>query len=83
MSEIGVVLFYTTSAVFRAESLLRAAGLTPRLVPTPRELSSDCGLALQFAWDVRNEVETILQRAGVEYDSLYPLPTSPADKPAS
>lgn len=79
MSDIGVVLFYTTSAVFRAESLLRAAGMSPRLVPTPRQLSSDCGLALEFDWQARSAVEAILRRGAVEYASLTLLPTPPSE----
>jgi hypothetical protein len=46
----GFVLFYTSAAAFRAERLCAEAGIPgSRLVPTPRELSSDCGSALRFA----------------------------------
>ena len=45
----GFVLFYTSAAAFRAERLCAEAGIPgSRLVPTPRELSSDCGSALRF-----------------------------------
>ncbi len=45
----GYVLFYTSAAAFRAEKLSGAAGIPgARLIPTPRELSSDCGVALRF-----------------------------------
>ncbi len=83
MSPLGVILFYTTSAAFRAERLLRDAGLPSKLIPTPRELSSDCGLALQFDWDERTAVEGVLQQARVEYIALSPLPPPPSDASAS
>jgi len=45
----GYVLFHTSAAAFRAEKLSVTAGIPgARLVPTPRELSSDCGVALRF-----------------------------------
>ena len=50
MTEYGVVLFHTTSSVMRAEKLLAKEGYTVKLVPTPRQFSSDCGIALRFDW---------------------------------
>ena len=44
----AVVLFHTTTSAIRAEKELNKAGLEVKLVPTPRELSSDCGIALQI-----------------------------------
>jgi hypothetical protein len=66
MSEHGVVLFHTTSSAFRAERVLRAAGLEAKLIPTPREFSSDCGMALRFDWGKREQAESLLRAAGVE-----------------
>ena len=66
MSEHGVVLFHTTSSAFRAERVLIAAGLEARLIPTPREFSSDCGMALRFDWGKRERVEELLREAEVE-----------------
>lgn|GEM_PF-1503798 len=49
MNASGYILFHTSSAAFRAERLATRSGLAaPRLVPTPRELSSDCGVCLRF-----------------------------------
>jgi hypothetical protein len=66
MSEHGVVLFHTTSSAFRAERVLRAAGLEAKLIPTPREFSSDCGMALRFRWADHERVEARLHEAEVE-----------------
>lgn len=62
----GVVLFHTTSAALRAEKVLVKAGLKVKLAPTPRELSSDCGIALRFEWPDRAQVEAGLIQAGLE-----------------
>ncbi len=43
------VLFFTSAAAFRSEKTVKASGFSDaRLVPTPRELSSDCGAALRI-----------------------------------
>jgi len=62
----GVVLFHTSSMAFRAEKALRRAGFPVNLIPTPRELSSDCGIALRFDWAQRPQVEAVLEQARVE-----------------
>lgn len=74
MSEYGVVLFHTTSAALRAERVLQRAGLTVKLIPTPREFSSDCGMALRFLWAQATVVQDALAAAHVETAALRQLP---------
>ena len=66
MSEYGAVLFHTTSSALRAEKVLQRAGLTVKLIPTPREFSSDCGMALRFPWACAEEVHAALDTARVD-----------------
>jgi len=69
----GVVLFHTTTSALRAEKVLQKAGLKVKLIPTPRELSSDCGIALRFDLADRETLEMTLAGAGVDGD-IHPLP---------
>jgi len=73
MNSLGVVIFHSTSAALRSEKLLKGAGLTVKLVPTPREFSSDCGLALRFAWDRAEEVRSLLEAAHVDIRAIHAL----------
>ena len=73
MDGYGVVLFYTTSSAMRAEKTLRKENLTVKLVPTPRDLSSDCGIALRFDWDQAEKVESALDEARVEIEGIYEM----------
>lgn len=73
MNEYGVVLFHTTSAALRAEKVAQRAGLTIKLIPTPREFSSDCGLALRFLWPDCEAMQTTLAEARVVIADLQPL----------
>lgn len=65
------VLFFTSAAAFRAEKAAAAAGIPDcRLVPTPRELSSDCGAALRFRAGHEAEAARALAAAKVPYDRI-------------
>ena len=48
MAEYSVVLFHSTAHAIRAEKVLQQAGFKIKMIPTPRQLSSDCGMALRF-----------------------------------
>lgn len=67
---IAIFLFYTTSAAFRAEKALKEARMEARLIPTPRQFSSDCGISLEVGWSQVDRARTLLDRAGVEYSAV-------------
>ena len=71
MSDHGVVLFHTTSAVMRAEKLLAKKGFVIKLVPPPREFSSDCGIAIRFDWGQRDGITAELDSAGLETAGIH------------
>jgi hypothetical protein len=67
----GVVLFYTTSSVMRAEKVLLGKGFNIKLIPTPRQFSSDCGIALRFDWDEYDRIRQVLDLTYVETENIY------------
>lgn len=73
MCTYGVVLFYTSSSVMRAEKTLMKENLTVKLIPTPRDLSSDCGTALRFDWEHVDRVEALLDTTRIEFDGIYQI----------
>jgi hypothetical protein len=56
-----------------AEAVLVRANLDIKLIPTPRELSSDCGTSIRFDWDLKSEVEAHLVRAKVDFAGIHPM----------
>ena len=66
----SVVLFYSTSAAIRTESLAQRTGLEVKLIPVPRHLSSDCGVCLRFETDDTDNIAAILEDKNVEYASI-------------
>jgi len=71
--DFGVVIFHTSSSALRAEKTLVKGGLKVKLVPTPREFSSDCGMALRFDWPQETQVRQLLASASVETASIHRL----------
>ena len=73
MGKFGVILFHTNTSAMQAEAILVRARQEIKLIPTPRELSSDCGISLRFNWDLKSEVEALLQRGKVDFAGIHPL----------
>lgn len=59
--QYGVVLFDSTQRAIQAERVLKAAGLPVKLIPVPRQISSDCGVCLRFLWEDRMRAEEVLR----------------------
>ena len=76
MTQYCIVLFYTTSSVMRAEKLLIKEGYFIKLIPTPRQFSSDCGIAVRFDCNDREQIKEVLDEARVEFDAVYEAPFS-------
>ena len=74
--EYAVILFHSTQGAIKAERVLVRAGLQSKLIPTPRQLSSDCGTALRCAWVDVEAVIAALQAGHVEYESVHRVSAS-------
>jgi len=57
-----LAIFNSAHRVMKAESLLKSRGISILLIPAPRQLMTDCGLALRFAPEVRDEVMQVLKQ---------------------
>jgi hypothetical protein len=71
MMQYGVIIFHTTTAVMQAEKILIKAGLKIKLMPVPREFSSDCGISIRFDWPQQAEVKRLLDEAKVEIEAVH------------
>ena len=63
----GYILFYTTAAAFMVEAILKEEGIKVRLTPTPRFLSSDCGISAYFWKKSPNEIKNILKELNIKF----------------
>lgn len=66
-----VAVFHSVHRVMEAEKILKSAGADILLIPVPRQLSSDCGLAIRYASTERALVASLLTDKGVRPAELY------------
>lgn len=64
----AVILFESISHALRAEKIVKAAGISCKLIPVPRQLSSDCGVCLRFTKDAHERIVTVLKGKIEVYD---------------
>jgi len=67
----GLISFFASHYAIRAEMVLRRNGLASRLVPGPKDLSPNCGVALRFHYVQQENVLTILAAQKVQVDGVH------------
>ena len=60
-----VAIFHSIHRVLKAEKLLKQDKVDFLLIPVPRQLTSDCGLALRFSPQQKATLLEILKEAGL------------------
>lgn len=68
-----VIVFPSTSHAIRAERVLQQAGIKVMTIPVPRQISSDCGIALKFDSTDTQKVSETLSEAKVEFSGIHTL----------
>ena len=66
-----VAIFDSIHRVMKAEKTLKELRLPILLIPAPRSLISDCGLAIRYAAPCRQAVEQALAAAGLVPEEIY------------
>jgi hypothetical protein len=66
-------LFPTTHAVMQASQLLEEAGVAHDLVPRPRGVNADCGIAVALAPALRQEAAEVLDEGGCQPSRVVEL----------
>jgi hypothetical protein len=56
-----VFLFESVHRVMRAEKILKGKGIRVDLIPVPREISSDCGMAVEVDMGFGEEALRVLE----------------------
>jgi len=55
-----VMIFKAVSYVLKAEKILKKEGLPHKLIPVPKNISSDCGICLRFEPAIQSKIEAAL-----------------------
>jgi selenide,water dikinase len=60
------LIFTSTRAVIKAEECLRSHNLDCQVIPVPKDISSECGMALSIAEELRERAESLLAELKLE-----------------
>jgi hypothetical protein len=71
--EYAVVLVQSTSHAMRVEKLLRDAGISSKMIPVPRHISSDCGACVRIRCGDMDAVYRAVDAAGIEVESIQAI----------
>lgn len=66
-----VAIFHSIHRVLKAEKILKQAKVDFLLIPVPRQLTSDCGLALRFSPETKGVLLRILAAADLSPVEMF------------
>ena len=75
-----LVIFHTFSGVMSLEKELKKRGIHHESMPAPRQLSTDCGVAIKFSTDnintflssvAKDNIHRVFLIKGKEYELVY------------
>lgn len=75
LKNYGAITFVSTSHALKAERVLKNASAEFLMMPTPREISTSCGLAIKVASDELHSNLEILKQNQVRVDGAYQIKT--------
>lgn len=67
MPQAVVIVFQSTHDVIKAKNELEKACIAHELIPTPKEISSECGMSLRVEEALLNKALEIFNARGVRY----------------
>jgi hypothetical protein len=67
----GLISFFGSHHALRAETVLKRNGFPSELIPGPKDLSPNCGLALRFNYVQREDVAAVLAAKNVRVDGIH------------
>lgn len=68
-----VAIFHSIHRVMKAEQVLLDEGLDILLIPVPRQLSADCGMALRFPGDLLDQIRARLMREALPMAEVWQM----------
>lgn len=67
----GVITFKSTHHTIQAENFFKNKDIKFKVIPTPREITKSCGLAVIFDLEDIKLIEETIDSDGITIDSIY------------
>lgn len=75
MSEFGILTFQSTHHAMRAEKVLTKEEIKIKTIPTPRDITLSCGLAIRFEVEEIEKIKELKNEGKLDYKELHHLQT--------
>ena len=62
-----ILMFQSIHFVLKAESFFRKAGIELEMIPTPKHLSSECGMSVKIAAKFLEQSKQILSEKNIQF----------------
>jgi hypothetical protein len=72
-NQYAVILVASTSHALRIEKILEKAEIPCKLIPVPRQLSSDCGSCVRILQEYKEQAQRELERTNVGIEGVYDI----------
>lgn len=69
----AVILVYSTSHAIRLEKLLAEQGIACKLIPVPRQISSDCGVCIRILRSDVATARTVVAAAKIQVQDIVEI----------
>jgi hypothetical protein len=69
----SIILVWSSSHAIRVEHVLNQAGIECKLIPTPRQWTSDCGISVRVKREDAEEARKAMDNAWAEYETIKEL----------
>lgn len=78
--EFGIITFEGTQHAIKAESDLMNQDIKTKTIPTPRDISLSCGLAIRIDMEDIDKIKELYDRGELKFKNLYSLSESAKDR---
>ena len=73
MANLCIMTFYSTHHVLKGEKVLLENGIDVKVIPMPREFSSNCGIALSLAWEDSKAASHAFINVGLQPEGIHQM----------
>ncbi|MCK4979638.1 MAG: DUF3343 domain-containing protein [Candidatus Delongbacteria bacterium] len=73
MKKDAIILFHSSNHAMWTKDILTEKSIMNKLIPVPRELSSDCGYCVKINSDDIVQVENLIKENNIEYDKIVEI----------
>jgi len=63
-----VLIFRSSHEVMKAERILREKMFKCEIIPTPKEISSECGMSIRIDEDICNRAEKLIKSYRINFE---------------